>query len=129
MYNRLLIVDDEPDIATPIKKALETAGYQVDVFTDPTEALAHFKQNHYDLLLLDIRMPHLNGFQLSRELVKLDAKPKVCFMTAFEVNIEESKRVFPNLKVDGFMRKPIRIKELVKAIQSALNPPADDMKA
>lgn len=78
MHNRLLVVDDEPDIATSMKQGLETAGYQVDAFNDPKEALAHFKADHYDLFLLDIRMPHLNGFELSRHLSSGMTSRKCC---------------------------------------------------
>lgn len=120
MGNRILVVDDEPDIAKTLKIGLGMEGYEVDAFTDPMQAISHFKADYYDLLLLDIRMPYLSGFELSRELVKLDSKPKVCFMTAFEVSMSESKSMFPNLKVDAFIKKPIGIKKLTNLIQTTL---------
>lgn len=122
MPNRILVVDDEEDIARVLKIGLGKEEYQVDSFTDPREALAYFKPDYYDLLLLDIRMGPPNGFELSRELLKRDSKPKVCFMTAFDVDLSESKVVFPSLKVDGFVKKPIAIKELVKVIERILKP-------
>ena len=117
-----MVVDDEADIATVLKKGLGLEGYQVDAFTDPREALRRFKPNYYDLLLLDIRMGPINGFELSRELLKKDSEQKVCFMTAFEVNLAESKAVFPNLKVDGFIKKPFATKEMVRLIERLLSP-------
>jgi DNA-binding response OmpR family regulator len=122
MANRILLVDDEADIAKVLKSGLGKEGYQVDAFSDPREALAHFKPDYYDLLLLDIRMGPPNGFELSRQLLERDSKPKVFFMTAFEVDLSESKVVFPSLKVDGFMKKPLAIKELVKLIEGILKP-------
>ena len=119
---RIMVVDDEADIATVLKKGLGLEGYQVDAFTNPREALRRFKPNYYDLLLLDIRMGPINGFELSRELLKKDSEQKVCFMTAFEVNLAESKAVFPNLKVDGFIKKPFATKEMVRLIERLLSP-------
>lgn len=117
---RILIVDDEEDVAGSLRMALSRQGYEVDAFTDPNEALRQFKPDYYDLLLLDIRMNGFGGFELSRELLKQDSKPKVFFMTAFEINLSESTAVFPNLRVDGFIRKPFEIKELVRLITSIL---------
>lgn len=117
---RILLVDDEPDIAKVLKIGLGMEGYQVDAFTDPREAISHFKADYYDLLLLDFKMPHMNGFELSMALVKLDSKPKVCFMTAFEVNLAESHAEFPGLKVDAFMKKPLAMNIMVKVIQTTL---------
>lgn len=116
----ILVVDNEPDIVDVLKKGLEANGYEVDAFTDPREALSHFKAGRYDLIILDIRMPNMNGFALSRELLKRDSKPKVCFMTAFDVDLSESRIVFPSLKVDAFLRKPIGVKEIVRMIQTTL---------
>ena len=76
------------------------------------------------MFILDIRMQPMNGFKLSRELLKQDDKPILCFLTAFLVSLDEAKTLFPSLKVAGFMRKPIHIRDLVKAIQTMLNPPS-----
>lgn len=119
MHTRILFVDDEPDIAKILKKGLGKEGYQVDAFTDPREALSHFKTDYYDLFLLDIKMPHMNGFELSRALVKLDNNPKVCFMTAFEVSIPEAQSIFPNLKASAFMKKAIGMSDMVSASDCA----------
>jgi two-component system catabolic regulation response regulator CreB/two-component system response regulator ChvI len=121
MSQRILVVDDEKDIATILKQGLESSGFQVDAFTDPEQALSHFKADYYDVVLLDVKMPKMNGFELCRELVKIDSKPKMCFMTAFEVNLSEAKLMFPTLKADAFMKKPIAISKILNIIQTALN--------
>jgi two-component system catabolic regulation response regulator CreB/two-component system response regulator ChvI len=118
---RILIVDDEPDITVVFNKALEK-DFEVDTFNDPRDALSHFKAGVYDLLLLDIRMPGTNGFQLYKEMRKIDSKPKVCFITAFEMYYEEFIKVFPNVPVKCFIKKPIEPKDLLKQIKAELEP-------
>src|ERR1700729_3548548 len=86
---RILIVDDEPDITYVLKLGLERAGFSVDAYNDPKEALSHVTSGKYDLALFDIRMPGMNGFDLFREFRKIDARTSVCFMTAFEIHHSE----------------------------------------
>ena len=117
---RILVVDNEPDITSVIKRGLEGAGYAVDAFNDPEQALVHFKGSYYDMLIFDVRMPKLNGFQLYREIRKKDGKAKVCFMTAFEVYREEFEKVFPDYDVKCFLTKPLSIKDLQKIIEAEL---------
>ncbi|MPZ05805.1 MAG: response regulator [Nitrososphaeraceae archaeon] len=117
---RILLVDDEPDVTLTFKMGLEGKGYKVDAFNDPEEALAHFKIGAYDLLLLDIKMPKMNGFQLYEELEKLDKEPKVCFITAFEVYYRSLRELFPQIDIDCFIKKPIDTEELIKRIQVEL---------
>jgi DNA-binding response OmpR family regulator len=109
---KIFLVDDEPDIANSLRLGLERKGFEVDVYTDPTEALAKYKPHFYDLLLIDIRMPKLNGFELVREIRKVDSTSEVWFLTAFEVYYEEFKKMFPNLDVKSFIRKPVSLNEL-----------------
>lgn len=118
---KILVVDDEPDISSSIKRGLERNGFQVDAYTDPEKALSEFKPGMYDLLLVDIRMPKLNGFELYREIKKKNDQSKICFFTAFEVYYEEFKKVFPTLDVKCFIRKPITISDLVAHINTELN--------
>lgn len=117
---RILVVDDESDITSVIKRGLETVGYAVDAFNDSEQALAYFKNGYYDMLILDIRMPKLNGFQLYRQIRKRDSKARVCFMTAFEVYREEFEKVFPDYDVKCFLTKPLSIKDLQTIIQTEL---------
>ena len=114
-------MDDEPSITLAFKKGLENDGFEVDTFTDPSSALLNFKPNSYDLLLLDVKMPKMNGFELYQEMEKIDNKVKVCFITAFEVYYEALREVFPNVEIGCFIRKPIEIDELVKRINKELN--------
>jgi len=113
-------VDDEPDIANPLKTGLEKKGFIVDSFTDPQEALAQYKPKAYDLLLIDIRMPKLNGFELVREIRKTDSDSIVWFFTAFDVYDEEFKKMFPNHDVKSFIRKPISASDLADKINEKL---------
>jgi two-component system, OmpR family, response regulator ChvI len=113
---KLFLVDDEPDIANSLRLGLERKGFSVAVFTDPTVALANFKPHNYDLLLIDIRMPKLSGFELVREIKKIEPDSEVWFLTAFEVYYEEFKKMFPDLDVKNFIRKPVSLNELATRI-------------
>ena len=117
---KILVVDDESDITASIKNGLKRNGFEVDTFNDPVAALEHYDVGMYDLLLLDIRMPKMNGFELYRELKKKGVTSKVCFFTAFEVYYDEFKKVFPALDVKCFIRKPITIADLTAHINSEL---------
>jgi DNA-binding response OmpR family regulator len=117
---RISVVDDEQDITTVLKRGLEHHGFAVDVFNDPQAALASFKPGHYDLMIIDIRMPKLNGFDLYRELKKKDGSVKVCFLTAFEIYYEEFRKMFPTIDVRAFIRKPVGISSLVNQVKTTI---------
>src|SRR6266487_6906142 len=129
--NRILLVDDEVDITTVFTLALADNGFEVDAFNDPIQALSGFRSGSYDLALIDYKMPNMNGFELYREIRKIDERVKVCFITAFQVYHEELKKKFqsssnasPRYKqedVNCFIQKPIDIDELVKRINEELN--------
>ena len=94
--SKILLVDDEPDIAMAFKLALQDAGYIVDTYLDPLIAMSKFKSSSYDLIILDIKMPKLNGFELYAEMRKIDKQAKFCFITAGEmyydkVRVEEEQ--------------------------------------
>jgi two-component system, OmpR family, response regulator ChvI len=110
------------DIANTYKLALECAGFIVDVFNDPMKSLSAYKAGAYDLLLLDIRMPRMSGFELYDKIKEIDDKVNVCFVTAYEEYYDEIKNRFPHSeKTEWFIRKPIGIEELVKKVKSRLN--------
>jgi DNA-binding response OmpR family regulator len=115
---RILLVDDEHDITSVLKIGLERAGFSVDTFNQPTQALSSFKARHYDIIILDIRMPGMDGFTLARQIWSRDAEARVCFLTAFEIYADEARRVFPNFKTYCFVKKPIAPSALVAHVQS-----------
>ena len=114
---RILIVDDEKDITDTFKIGLEQEGFEVITYNDPELALSHFKENWFDLLLIDIKMPKISGFELYRRLKDIDSKPKVCFITAFDIYYDEFKKMFPSLEVKCFLRKPISISDLIEQVK------------
>ncbi len=118
---KILVVDDEPDITTSIKMGLEKKGFAVQTYNDPLQAANEYQSGKYDLMLIDIKMPKMNGFEFYREIKKKNDSVKICFFTAFEVYYEEFRKVFPNLEVKCFIRKPISINDLVTHINSELN--------
>ena len=130
---RILLVDDEHDITTVFTLGLEDSGFKVDAFNDPLQALSGFKSGSYDLALIDFKMPNLNGFELYREIRKIDVKIKVCFITAFEIYHNELKKKFQSnlnaslqdkqegVGVKCFIQKPVEIDELVRRIKEELN--------
>jgi CheY-like chemotaxis protein len=119
---RILIVDDEVDIARFFKLALEHAGFIVDVFNNPIKSLSNYRAGAYDLLLLDVRMPHMSGFELYDKIKKIDDKINVCFITAYEEYYDEFKKRFPHSdKTERFIRKPIGMEELISRVKSRLN--------
>jgi CheY-like chemotaxis protein len=127
---RILVVDDEVDITTVFELGLEEADLRVDVYNDPLLALSDYKPGMYDLLLLDIKMPKMNGFELYEKIKDLERgydddknnnKPRICFITAYEGYRNQFNELFPTLEeVDCFLKKPISLPDLVKAVKSQL---------
>ena len=122
---KILVVDDDYDVAITLKAILEgeeesSKEFELDIFNDPTLALSNFKAGWYDLLLLDILMPKMNGFELYQQLKNIDDKVKVCFITAYEIYYRALRDLFPTIEVDCFIAKPIGKKELVSRIKSEL---------
>jgi CheY-like chemotaxis protein len=119
---RVLLLDDEADIVRVLKRGLELKGFMVDAFDYPQEAIKSFKPNVYDLAILDIRMPGLNGFTLYRQLKKIDPSLTACFLSAFEMHPEEFKKVFPSMadSVKTIIKKPVTISNLIKEINPFL---------
>jgi two-component system, OmpR family, response regulator ChvI len=117
---RILIVDDDEDITKALRIGLTKNGYHVAVYNDPGKALSHFKKGAFDLLVLDIRMPQMTGFQLLREIRKIDDEVKACFFTAFEIYLDEFHQLFPEISSDCFLRKPMKIAEFASAIKQLI---------
>lgn len=114
MPKRILLVDDEADIATVFKQGLEKHGVEVETFTNPSQVLDAFKPFYYDIVILDIRMPGINGFELYKELRKQDDKFRVIFVTASELSPKELEAEVPP---NSLLNKPITIDKLVKLIE------------
>jgi DNA-binding NtrC family response regulator len=119
---KLLVVDDDSDIVQVLKMGLLKNRFLVNAFTNPEEALQSFKSNaeSYCLMLSDIRMPGLSGMQLARKVKEVNPNVKVVLMTSFEIRDSEFSKVFPSTQVDGFVQKPIGIRELTDKILSII---------
>ena len=117
---RVLIVDDEKDIASTMKMGLERAGFKVDAFHEPFRALHEFMPRKYDLVLIDVKMPHMDGFALYRRLSEIDAGIKVCFMTAYP---DDSifREQLPDLQRVAIVKKPIHLKGLVQLLRAEMD--------
>ncbi|MFL6357196.1 MAG: response regulator [Nitrososphaeraceae archaeon] len=120
---RLLVVDDDPDIVQVLKLGLQKNRFLVNAFTNPEEALQSFQSSSKDycLVLSDVRMPSLSGIQLARKVKEVNPAVKTVLMTAFEIRDNEFSKVFPSTQVDGFVQKPIGIKELTDKILSLIS--------
>ncbi len=118
---KILFVDDEPDLTFMFKEGLEYAGFSVEAFNNSVDALKNFKPRFYDLVMLDIVMPEMDGFDLYKELKKLDPDVKVCFLTASEKYSEDfRKEEYQTLSKDLFIQKPISIKDLISEIHKRI---------
>ena len=119
---RILIVDDDRDIAKFFKLALDHAGFITDVYSDPLSVLMNFKKGIYDLLLLDINMPLMSGFELYGKISQIDDGVKVCFVTAFEEYYSEFKTAFPHLnEVEFYIKKPVGMDNLIQTVKLRLD--------
>jgi DNA-binding response OmpR family regulator len=121
---RILIVDDDHDILLTFKTALEASNeFDVDTFTDPVEFLSSFKAGLYNLLIIDIRLPKMDGFELYDKINEIDNKAKVCFMSAYEINYKALRAIFPSPDIDEcFIRKPVNMTDFVGRVKSELTP-------
>jgi CheY-like chemotaxis protein len=126
---RILVVDDDPDITLTFKAGLDGYYYgdgdkkrfEVYTYNDPLLVMKEFKPHFYDLLLTDIYMPNMNGFQLCEKLLELDVNIRVCFMSALEVNIQALREVYPNVNLGCYIEKPVTIKYLIERLSAELD--------
>lgn len=125
MTKKILIIDDEPDITFTIKNILEDNGFAAYTFNDPILALNKYKVNFYDLVILDIKMPKINGFELYIKIREQDPKAKICFLTAITTFNEDFRKtrlaLGKTINEDYFIQKPIKIQDLVKKLTSIMN--------
>jgi DNA-binding response OmpR family regulator len=125
MTKKILLVDDEPDVTYTIKKIVEDNGYKMDSFNDPILALNSYKSNFYDLVILDIKMPTMDGFELYLKIREKDPKVKICFLTAIAMFNEEFRKIRlllgKTINEDYFIQKPVEMEDLLKKLTSIMN--------
>jgi DNA-binding NtrC family response regulator len=119
----ILIVDDEFDVVTILRQWLEKKGFHVFGFTEPSLALEHFRLNskEYGLVISDLRMPEINGYEFIKRVKEIKPEVKVFFMTAFEINDIEFRRLLPSVKIDEFIQKPTTMNHLTTVIKKYIN--------
>ena len=115
-----MLVDDDQEITKVLKRILEKEGFVVDAFNNPTVALSRFEPGKYDLVMTDIRMPEMGGFDLYRGMKKIESDVRVCFLTSFDTHESEFKRLFPKTPVVGLLRKPLTSEALIKGIKTMI---------
>ena len=123
MNKKILIIDDEPDVVLTLRMALEQNGFRTDSCSDPTLAYKKFRDGVYDLVLLDIKMPIVDGFHLYQKIKRTDTGVKICFLTASEFYHEEIRKEegYTGFNKELFLRKPIEIAALINNINILLN--------
>jgi DNA-binding response OmpR family regulator len=117
---RILFVNDDPDTRAVMKKGLTHHGFEVEAFVDSKSALQNFKAGVYDLLLLDVLMKGLDGFELYNKMRKIDENIRICFISASNTVYEKYKKLYPGIEKEWFIQKPITIKKLANIIDSIL---------
>ena len=126
-WRSIMIIDDDSDTTLTFKEAIENSNgaderrIQVHTYNDPLIALSEFKPNFYDLLLIDINLPNMNGFELGQKILEIDINVKVCFMSSGEINREALREIYPAISLGCFIRKPAAADYLVKQIRSELD--------
>ena len=122
-WKRILIVDDNPDITNTFKVGIENASKSIVAHThnDPRKALLDFEPNFYDLLLIDINMPYMDGFHLSERILEIDINVKICFMSAGEINRDALREIHQSISLGCFIRKPVTIDHLIDRIMKELD--------
>jgi CheY-like chemotaxis protein len=124
----ILVVDDDQNTTLAVKSGLENENshitnrisYLVHTYNFPSSALSEFKPNFYDLLLIDVEMPNMNGFEFSTKILEIDADPKICFMSAAEVNYEALREIYPSVSFGCFIKKPISLEHLIRRVRAEL---------
>ena len=115
-----MIVDDSVDITQALKLGFELYGFEVDTCNEPPEAVSKFKTRTYDLVILDVNMPGVDGFHLYRKLKKIDKDAKDCIFTALEDYEDEVRKMFPDIAVERFLKKPMSMRDLVEEVNDLL---------
>ena len=117
---RILFVNDDTDTTAVMKVGLSRHGFEVETFVDSKSALQNFKAGMYDLILLDVLMKGLDGFELYNKMRKIDENIQICFISASNSFYEKYKSLYPEIQNECFIQKPVRIKELANSIDTIL---------
>ena len=122
---KILLVDDEPDITFTIKNMLYNTGFEIHTFNDPITPLKLYRRNFYDLVILEIKIPNMDGFELYIKIKEKDPTVKICFLTAIAIFDEESRKSRPEvdriITEECFIQKPITTKDLIKKLIDIMN--------
>ena len=122
---KIFLVDNEIDITYALENALENYGFKVDSFNDPILALDNYQINFYDLVILDIKMPKMDGFELYTKIIEKDPKVKICFLTASELYYEKFRKTRSEfgriIEEECFIQKPIKNEELIRKLEDIMN--------
>jgi DNA-binding response OmpR family regulator len=125
MTKKILLVDDEPDVTYTIQKILEDHGFKVESFNDSILALDNYKAYFYDLIVIDIKMPIMDGFELYTKIREKDPKVKICFLTVIATFNEEFRKIRlllgKTISEDYFIQKPVEMDDLLKKLTSIMN--------
>ena len=116
---RLMVVDDDPSVLLMLKAFLMPFGFHIDFYEEAKNALDNFRPNSYDLLILDVKMPKMSGFELYRLIKKIDGTVKACFLSGlddFSEYVSYKKDVFPKLNERYFVQKPVTGEDLLERI-------------
>ena len=118
----MLLIEDDNDILTTLKLSLEINGVSTYGFTDPVLAVEHFRNNaaNYDIVVTDIRMPQMNGFEVARAVKEIRPDIKLAFITAFDINKSEFEKVLPSTNVDAFITKPVKSATFAEIIKEVM---------
>lgn len=119
---KIMIIDDDSDILLILEMILESNNFVVEAFSDPLSALHAYKSSYYDLILIDLKLPQINGFDLYKRIRKIDNETKICFITASEqYHKQYREKEFSTFNEDLFILKPIETEELIKKINGIVN--------
>src|SRR5918912_2721715 len=119
---RIRVVDGEYDLCVDYQMVLQDAGFECISYIDPVKALKEFRPDYYDLILLDIKMPVLNGFELCKKIIELDRTVHIVFITASEEYYEKFRsQHFPELGKINYIQKPIGNDELLQIVNTIVS--------
>ena len=122
LKRKIMVIDDNSDIGLALRMGLELddKNMQVDSYDNPVTALTEFRPDFYDLLLIDVNMPVMDGFELCQKLLQKDINVRVCFMTSGEINMDAVREVHPLKSIGCFIKKPIASHALAQRIKAEL---------